>query len=134
MAAALKVTVAFGDCDEAGIVFYPNYLYWMDSAFQALLRDRALSQRTIRQRFGALGTPIVECGAKFLAPLEYDQILTVEAKIENWGERSFRVRFTGASDDTPIFDGFETRVWAARGADGRMQAAPIPIEFKELFF
>jgi acyl-CoA thioesterase FadM len=32
------VTVAWGDCDEAGIVFYPNDFYWFDSAFQALLR------------------------------------------------------------------------------------------------
>ena len=27
-----RFTVEFGDCDPAGIVFYPNYLRWMDAA------------------------------------------------------------------------------------------------------
>ena len=26
------VTIHFGDCDPAGIVFYPNFLRWMDAA------------------------------------------------------------------------------------------------------
>jgi len=39
MASQLDVRIVWGDCDEQGIVFYPRYFYWMDSAFQALLRD-----------------------------------------------------------------------------------------------
>ena len=27
-----SVTVQFGDCDPAGIVFYPNFQRWMDEA------------------------------------------------------------------------------------------------------
>jgi acyl-CoA thioesterase FadM len=30
--------VQFGDCDPAGIVFYPNYLAWFDAAFGRMLR------------------------------------------------------------------------------------------------
>jgi hypothetical protein len=52
-------TIEWGDCDEAGIVFYPNYFYWLDCAFQRLLRSQGLSQRELRRRFGAV-TPIVE--------------------------------------------------------------------------
>jgi 4-hydroxybenzoyl-CoA thioesterase len=127
-----EVTVAFGDCDEAGIVFYPNYLYWMDSAFQALLRSRSLNQRTIRSRFGALGTPIVECGARFVAPLRYDQLLQIDVSIETWRQRSFQVRFIGTSGGAAVFDGFEARVWAVPGENGQMQTGPIPASFKEL--
>ena len=46
-------TVEWGDCDEAGIVYYPRYFYWMDSAFHRLLRARDLSYRAFKQRFGA---------------------------------------------------------------------------------
>ena len=27
-----RVTVHFGDCDPAGIVFFPNFLRWMDQS------------------------------------------------------------------------------------------------------
>ena len=27
-----RVTVQFGDCDPAGIVFYPNFQRWIDAA------------------------------------------------------------------------------------------------------
>lgn len=30
------VLVGFGDCDPAGIVYYPNFFRWFDEATQAL--------------------------------------------------------------------------------------------------
>lgn len=125
------VTVAWGDCDEAGIVYYPNYYYWMDSAFQALLRQRSLSQRLIRERFGAL-TPVVESGAKFVSPLRYDDTLSVQTKIAKWGERSFRVEFRGSADSRAVFEGFEVRVWAVSGEGKGMQAVPVPTTFRNM--
>lgn len=37
----LDLTVARGDCDQMGIVFYPNYCCWFDSAFPAFTGARA---------------------------------------------------------------------------------------------
>src|ERR671928_1060948 len=114
------VTVAWGDCDEAGIVFYPNYFYWLDSAFQALLRAHGLSQRSLRTRFGALGTPIVEAGAKFLGPVTYEDVLRFEVHVEHWGTKSFRVAYRGFEESRPVLEGFEIRVWAVSGETGRL--------------
>jgi len=63
--------IEWGDCDEAGVVFYPNYFYWLDCTFQRLLRDRGLSQRELMRRFGVV-TPLVDAGAKFRGPAKYD--------------------------------------------------------------
>ena len=71
------VTIEWGDCDEAGIVFYPNYFYWLDCAFQRLLRARGLSQRELRKRFGAV-TPIVQAHCDFKAPARYDDVLDID--------------------------------------------------------
>jgi 4-hydroxybenzoyl-CoA thioesterase len=127
-----SVIVAFGDCDEAGIVFYPTYFYWFDSAFQDLLRARGLSQRKLRARFGVRGTPIVEAGATFRAPATYDDPLQVEITLERWGDTSFRLGYRVTREQTVILDGFEVRVWAVSGSDGRLSTAPVPAEFKEL--
>lgn len=38
MTAAQDFDITFGDCDPAGIVFYPNAFRWMDAGFHTLLR------------------------------------------------------------------------------------------------
>ena len=131
MGVVFEVRIAWGDCDEAGIVFYPNYFYWMDSAFQALLRKNGLSQRLLRERFNVVGTPIVDTGAKFLAPASYDDLLHVHAAVDHWSARSFRVRYHGQRDEVAVFEGFEVRVFAARRENGGIRAAPIDPAFRE---
>jgi YbgC/YbaW family acyl-CoA thioester hydrolase len=78
------VTIERGDCDEAGIVFYPNYFYWFDCAFQRLLRSRGLSQRELRKRFGTV-TPIVHAHCDFKAPARYDSELVMEVDMQPEG-------------------------------------------------
>jgi acyl-CoA thioester hydrolase len=82
-------TIEWGDCDEAGIVFYPNYFYWFDCAFQRMLRDRGLSQRDLRKRFGAV-TPIVVAHSDFKTPARYDDILDIEMEVRKVSEADFR--------------------------------------------
>ena len=87
-----ELIVEWGDCDEAGIVFYPNYFYWFDCTFQRMLRSRELGQRQLRSRFGAV-TPLVDVGAKFLGPVRYDDVLRIEAAVVDWAERKFRTAY-----------------------------------------
>jgi YbgC/YbaW family acyl-CoA thioester hydrolase len=124
-------TIEWGDCDEAGIVFYPNYFYWFDSTYQRWLRTRSLSQRELRSRFGSV-TPLVNVGARFMGPASYDDELQVRAQIEEWGERRFRVDYTLAVNGTTVATGFEERAWAIRSENGALRGAAIPSEFKEL--
>lgn len=126
-----EFTIEFGDCDEAGLVFYPHYFYWFDCAFQRMLRDRGLSQRELRSRFGAV-TPIVDVGARFRAPARYDDVLASEASIETWEARRFRISYRLAVRGTPVAEGFEVRAWAVPDGAGGIKGAPIPAEFREL--
>lgn len=126
-----SVTVEWGDCDEAGIVFYPNYFYWFDCAFQRLLRARSLSQRELKRRFGAV-TPIVEAGATFRGPARYDDELRVEARVTEWHDRRFRVSYTMRREDRIAVEGFELRAWALVAPDGSIAGAPIDAAFKDL--
>ncbi len=126
------VTVAWGDCDEMGIVFYPNYYYWFDTTFHAFMRQRGVSQRAIRERFGALGTPLVDTGARYRAPVRYDDPIRIVAEIESWSTRSFRLRYTVLRDgDTVAVEGHEVRAWVVAGPDGSFKAGTIPDGFKE---
>jgi YbgC/YbaW family acyl-CoA thioester hydrolase len=133
MASQFEVRIVWGDCDEQGIVFYPKYFYWMDSAFQALLRDVGQSVRALREGFGIVGIPVVEAKARFLASATHEEILRIEAEIRHWGETSLRAEYKGFCGDRAIFEGFEARVWLGRGENGRPVAATIPATFKNAF-
>jgi len=133
MESQFEVRIVWGDCDEQGIVFYPKYFYWMDSAFQTLLRDASQSVRAMREEFGIVGIPIVEANARFVASATHEEILRIEAEIRRWGETSLRVEYRGFCEDRPIFEGFEARVWLGRGSNGRPAATTIPEAFKKKF-
>jgi acyl-CoA thioesterase FadM len=126
-----RFTIEWGDCDAAGIVFYPNYFYWIDCTYQRWLRHVGLSQRELTRRFGAV-TPLVEAGARFLLPSRDNDELLVEAQVAEWSERRFRIAYRLDVEGRTVSEGFEARAWATRTADGGLQGATIASEFRDL--
>lgn len=126
-----QFTIEWGDCDEAGIVFYPNYFYWLDCSFQRLLRARGLSQREVRKRFGAV-TPITQAHADFTAPARYDDVLDIAVSVTLQGERRFRVDYDFTSNGKRVGSGHEVRAWTLIGADGAIKGAPVDAEFMSI--
>ncbi len=53
-----RFVVEFGDCDPAQIVFYPNYLRWMDAASLHFFRAAGVPPwRELEAQTGIIGTP-----------------------------------------------------------------------------
>jgi len=127
-----SLTVEWGDCDEAGIVFYPNYFYWFDCTYQGMLRSVGLSQRELRSRYGAV-TPLVDVGATFRSPVRYDDVIVMTAELDEWAERRLRVRYTAHCGERVVATGFELRAWTVLLGDGALKGKPIPEDFKALF-
>ncbi|SCX35281.1 acyl-CoA thioesterase [Agrobacterium rosae] len=123
-----EFSVEWGDCDDAGIVFYPNYFYWLDCTFQRLLRSRGLGQRQNQTEFGAV-TPLVDVGMQFRAPVRYDESIRVEANIAEWQEKQFRIVYRVICGEKLVAEGYEVRAWAALTETG-LRGAPISAEFK----
>lgn len=87
--------VDWGDCDPAGIVFYPNFYRWMDRGFWMLFKSRGLTFQSMKSQFGSFGGPLVDTGASFLAPARMGDQLTVSSQIDHWSghpERKPRMR------------------------------------------
>ncbi len=129
------IQVQWGDCDPAGIVFYPNYFRWFDEGLQRLLEAVGHSQRTLAHTWGVLGVPLVDASARFAAPVRHGDRLEALTQIEHWGERSFTVYHRFDREGRLAVEGREVRVWAAADEDGGagIRALPVPEEFKALF-
>jgi 4-hydroxybenzoyl-CoA thioesterase len=122
--------IEWGQCDPAGIVFYPQYLIIFDTSTGWLFERTGLSPSGMRKKYGIVGLPIVEVGARFIIPCRFDDEVVVESEIGEWGRSSFTVRHRILKRGELALDGSEKRVWAAPHPDraGAIKAQPIPAE------
>jgi 4-hydroxybenzoyl-CoA thioesterase len=125
---ALKIE--WGQCDPAGIVFYPQFLTMFDANTGLLFARTGLSASEMRKIYGTIGMPLVEQGAKFLLPCRFDDEIIVESEVGEWGRSSFTVFHRILRGSDLAVDGFEKRVWAVADPEhpGRIKAQPIPRE------
>ncbi len=127
-------TVEWGDCDAAGIVFYPNYFRWFDAAFQKLLRRKGLSQRELGARYGIIGTGLIDTGARFKGPAAYGDEVELVTHIERFEPLTFTAAHTVFKGGRVIVEGFEKRAFLSAGeGEGRLKALPVPEAFRSLF-
>jgi 4-hydroxybenzoyl-CoA thioesterase len=124
------LTVEWGQCDPAGIVFYPQYLIMFDTSTSSLFARTGYAAAEMRKRYGIIGMPLVEQGAKFLTPCKFDDQIVIESEVGDWGRSSFTVRHRVLKAGDLAVDAFEKRVWAAIDAErpGRIRPEPIPRE------
>ena len=124
------VKVEWGECDPAGIIFYPRYFGWFDAGTMALFERAGLPKRQMLQDHGIVGMPLVDVNAKFMIPSTYGDEVIVESAIGEWRRSSFVVRHRVLRGEALAVDGQETRVWAAPDPEkpGRIKAQPIPAE------
>jgi YbgC/YbaW family acyl-CoA thioester hydrolase len=125
-----RTRVRFGETDAAGIVFYPTFFAWFDVGMSGLLRAALggeLSGAHGRPRFPV---PIVETGARFVAPLHFDDAIAIRSTVTEIGSSSLRVEHTVLRGDVECARGFEVRVLIEPGDDGGIRAAPLPPELR----
>ena len=68
------VAVQFGDCDPAGIVFFPNFSRWRDAASLAFFMQCGLPPwRELVKTRGIVGTPLLEINTRFLKAVTYGE-------------------------------------------------------------
>ena len=70
------VTVEWGHCDPAGIVYFPNYFTYFDAGTNALfLRALGCNKFEMLKRYGIVGIPLVDVGARFMVPSTFGDIV-----------------------------------------------------------
>jgi 4-hydroxybenzoyl-CoA thioesterase len=120
------VRIEWGDCDPAGIIFYPRYFEIFDAS-TAHLFEAALGV-TKFQMFKNLefaGFPLVRTHARFLKPTRFGDDVAVESKIV-FGRSSFDVEHRLSLKGDVCAECSEKRVWVVRDADGRLRSHPVP--------
>jgi len=135
-----SVNVTFGDCDQAGIVFFPNFSRWMDSASLAFFMQCGVPPwRELVKTRGIVGTPLLEINTKFTKAATYGETLLITTHVQEWrakvivqNHRITRARPDGLDD--LICEGREVRAFVKRDEHDpdRLRAIPVPEDIRLL--
>jgi 4-hydroxybenzoyl-CoA thioesterase len=126
------IPVRFGDCDPAGLVYYPTLFHYCHVALEEFFAARCgvPYARLVSER--RLGFPTVNVSAEFHAPFVYGDEVEVEIWVSAVGRTSatFEYRLRRASDRALC--AAATHVQVAMSLDER-RAVPLPEELRRAF-
>jgi 4-hydroxybenzoyl-CoA thioesterase len=125
------IRVEWGDCDPAGIVFYPRYFEMFERCIHALFEHATgMTKHQMLTAYDFVGFPVVQARAQFLSPATFGDDVVAETSISEFRRSSFDVHHRVVNGDKLAVEGFETRVWVARDPahPDRLKSKPIPPE------
>jgi 4-hydroxybenzoyl-CoA thioesterase len=126
-----QLTIEWGQCDPAGIVFNSRFFEMFD-ANTWLLFEAALGVKPqdLGGRFGIIGIALVDARANFLKPAKFGDVIEIASRVSEFRRSSFDVEHRISIGGAPAVEGAESRVWAVRNKDDpdKISAAGIPAE------
>ena len=108
MPSALNYDITFGDCDPAGIVFYPNTFRWMDAAFHNFLRP-AGGHAKLCQKLHSVGIGLIDASAQFRFPMRDGDALEIRSYVSDWSPKTMTLAYERNVGDMLTFKGKEVR-------------------------
>ncbi len=126
------VTIQFGDCDPAGIVFFPNFLRWMDAAsLNFFMQNGVPPWRELVKTTGIVGTPVLEINTRFMKTATYGETIEVHTSVEEWRGKTFVHKHVVKRGDDVLCEGTEVRAFVMDDPEaGRIRAIPVPDDIR----
>jgi 4-hydroxybenzoyl-CoA thioesterase len=129
-----QLTIEWGHCDPAGIVFNSRFFEYFDWCTWQLFEDTlGVPRAELFAAYDIIGFPLVDARARFLVPVKFGDQVEVASEVSEFRRSSFDVTHRMSVAGEVAVEGCETRVWAARDNNGRMRAKPIPEAVMERF-
>jgi 4-hydroxybenzoyl-CoA thioesterase len=123
-----QVLVRFGDCDPAGIVFYPRYFEMFNNLVEDWHREALQFSFTEIVTTRSWGLPTVHLEADFVAPTRFGEVLSASLSVGEIGTTSVSLDILlQAPDGADRVRGKVVLVWIDRRVT---RSIPIPDEVR----
>lgn len=122
--------VRYAETDQMGIVYYANYLVWMEIGRVELVRFRGFNYKDLEEKAGIL-LAVAEANCRYLFPARYDQEIIVTTGMVKSTPRmvEFSYEIRSAEPDRLLATGSTKHVWLSRD----LRPVKLPEEFRMLF-
>ena len=123
-----QLSIEWGHCDPAGIVFNPRFFEFFDTSswmlFEAAL---GVERQALASSYNILGIPLVDARANFIKPVKFGDTVEIASRVSEFRRSSFDVEHLLSIGGEIAVEGGETRVWAVRRKDDPDKIATVPI-------
>lgn len=132
---SIEFPVEWGDCDPAGIVFYPNYFRWFNQAAHALFGAAGMPFHEMIREKGIAGVPMLDTQASFRAPVRFGEVVSLTSWVDEWRNKSFAVRHEVRKGGQLCAEGRDIRAWVVydESSENGIRAVPVPEDVKRRF-
>ena len=110
-----RLRVRYAETDQMGVVYYSNYLVWMEMGRVEYCRAAGLLYRDMERDDGVLLT-VAEANCRYLAPAYYDDEVVVRTWIDRGSPRmvEFAYEMRRAESDRLLARGYTKHVFCGR--------------------
>ena len=122
-----RFRVRYAETDQMGMVYYANYLVWMEVGRSDFCRECGFSYRDLEREEQAYLT-VAEASCRYLAPARYDDEVFVETELSRVSSRLIKFSYRIKNGDTLLAEGQTVHI--VIGADGKPRS--LPERYREL--
>ncbi len=83
-----KIRIYYEDTDSGGVVYYANYLKFLERARTEAIYSFGLTNNTLREKYGTL-IIVKSCKIDYLKPSKFEDKLTISSKLKEISKTSF---------------------------------------------
>ena len=125
-----RLRVRYAETDQMGVVYYANYLVWMEVARGDLCRACGFDYGAMESHDGVL-LAVVEANCRYRFPARYGDEVIVKAWIEKANARMVTIAYQirTAADDRELAVGFTRHMFVTRD----MQRIRLPEKYHPMF-
>lgn len=127
MSHKFHLRVYYEDTDLAGIVYYANYLKFVERARSTLVREADIDQNEMKDKLGVVFT-VRRLQAEYFAPARMNDELRVETEVRQLSGARIVFAQDVYRDDVMLFSGLITVACAT--LDGKVTRFPAEIRAK----
>ncbi len=125
-----RLRVRYAETDQMGVVYYANYIVWMEVGRVELCKKAGFSYRDMEQNDGVL-LAVIECHCRYLSPARFDDEVIVKTWIEEANPRTVRFGYQmrRAEDDRVLATGETRHIFCTRD----LKRTKLPEKYHQLF-
>ncbi len=122
--------VRYAETDQMGVVYYANYLVWMELGRAEYCRAAGIRYRDMEVDDGIL-LAVVEAHCRYMSPARYDEEIAVKTWVANANRRmvQFQYEIRNAESGAPLASGETKHMFLSAG----MRPMKLPGKYLPLF-
>jgi acyl-CoA thioester hydrolase len=125
-----RLRVRYAETDQMGVVYYANYIVWMEVGRVELCKAVGFNYRDM-ERDDAILLAVAEAHCRYLSPARFDDEVIVKTWIEQANVRmvSFGYQMRRAEDDRVLATGVTKHIFCSR----ELRPMRLPEKYRPLF-